>query len=66
MYEAAEATKKKVQTCVSNIFLHENFYARRCFPLLVKMFVFCVVTAVRKHQWRISCLFVMKVTFRVF
>ena len=38
--------KKKVETCVRNMFLHENFDARRCFVLLVKMFVFCMVTAV--------------------
>jgi hypothetical protein len=34
---------KHVQTCVRNIFLHENVDARRCFALLVRMFVFCMV-----------------------
>jgi hypothetical protein len=43
MHEAAKVNKNNVQTCVRNIFLHENFDARRCFALLVKMFVFCMV-----------------------
>jgi hypothetical protein len=66
MHKATKVNKKTVQTCVRNIFLHENFDARRCFALLVKIFVFSMVTAVRTHQWRISCLFVVKITFRVF
>jgi hypothetical protein len=47
MHEAAEVNKKKVRTCVRNIFRHENFDARRCFALLVKMFFFCILTTVR-------------------
>jgi len=37
MHEAAKMNKKKLQACVRNNFLHENFDARRCFALLVKI-----------------------------
>jgi len=41
MHEAAKMNKKKLKACVRNIFLHENFDARRCFALLVIFFFLC-------------------------